>query len=421
MKRTRLIAIVLALVLTFALLPAAMAADGPFSDVPDGAWYSADVQNAYEQGLINGKSEGKFAPDDNMTYAEAVKLAACIRQKDWTGEVTLENGDPWYQPYVDYAKQSGVIYKDYDWNAPATRKGYMEIFAHALDFDKEEQNYVPMGAIPDVPITHPQAYEIYMLYRAGVVQGVDANFNCSPDSNITRAEVAAILSRMTDADKRKSFSVPAPAEPGAPDFDYAAARAIDNFLAEGILPDGRSVTFADRIAYDWYAVCDVDGDGKTELLITVNNATEPVEIVYGFDPATGKFTPEIEAVPDLSYYSNGIVTSMWPEMIDDETFIFVNLGIYRYNRENDVYDLDMTYSVWNKSQSAKDANGKPFPDDKDTDGDGEVYMIYKDGKWDGEYIDGLALENILTGYFPTLESTEDFADVPWRALYEARG
>ena len=48
-------------------------------------------------------------------------------------------------------------------------------------------------------------------------------------------------------------------------------------------------------------------------------------------------------------------------------------------------------------------------------------MIYKDGKWDGEYIDGLALDNILTGYFPTLESTEDFADVPWRALYEARG
>ncbi|MBQ3379393.1 MAG: S-layer homology domain-containing protein [Clostridia bacterium] len=421
MNRKRLISIALALVLALTLLPAAMAADLPFTDVPANAWYSADVQSAYELGLINGKSADKFAPDDNMTYAEAVKLAACIRQKDWIGEVTLENGDPWYQPYVDFAKEWGIIYKDYDWNAPATRAGYMEIFAHALDLDKAEQNYIPMGAIPDIPITHPQAYEIYMMYRAGIVQGVDQNFNCSPDSYIRRSDVAAILSRMMDVDRRKSFSIPYPAETGAPDFDHAAAKAINDFLAEGILPDGRDIAFDDGIAYDWYAVCDVDGDGKTELLITVNNAVEPVEIVYAFDPATGKFTPEIEALPDLIYYANGIITVMWPDRIGLESYDFIPYDIYRYNSAKDVYEYQTSIALWDKVAADKDFSGNPFPDDIDKDGDGEVFMFYIDGAWDGKYVDGEEADARFSEYFPTTESLNDLVDISWRALYEARG
>ena len=43
---------------------------------------------------------------------------------------------------------------------------------------------------------------IYKLYRAGVVQGVDSNRNCSPMSYIKRSEVAAILTRMMDVNRR---------------------------------------------------------------------------------------------------------------------------------------------------------------------------------------------------------------------------
>jgi len=182
----------------------------PFVDVSQNAWYYSDVKTAWEQGLVDGTSATTFAPNDNLTYAEAVKLAACMHQLYTTGKVTLENREngPWYQTYVDYAKANGIISGDFDWNAPATRAEYMAILAKALpDEAYEVINTIADGAIPDVPMTHPQAAAIYRLYRAGIVQGLDGAHNCNPGAYITRAEVAAILTRMMNPDARIMFSI----------------------------------------------------------------------------------------------------------------------------------------------------------------------------------------------------------------------
>jgi len=181
----------------------------PFTDVPATAWYYDDVKTAWEQKLVDGKTTTLYAPDDNLTYAQAVKLAACMHQLYMIGTVTLTNGSPnWYDSYVSYAKAVGIISTDYVWGAQATRAGYMAIFANALpDGAFFAKNTIPNGSIPDVPMTHPQAAAIYKLYRAGIVQGFGAAHNCNPDSYIRRSEVAAILTRMMNETARISFSL----------------------------------------------------------------------------------------------------------------------------------------------------------------------------------------------------------------------
>jgi len=181
----------------------------PFTDVLPSHWFYNDVKTAWEQGLVNGTTATTYSPDNNLTYAEAIKLAACMHQLYTTGTVTLTNGSPnWYDSYVTYAKNNGIINKDYTWGAQATRAGYMEIFANALPASALAAiNTVPDNSIPDVPMTHPQAVAIYKLYRAGILQGVDAAHNCNPGSNIKRSEVAAILTRMMNDTKRVSFSM----------------------------------------------------------------------------------------------------------------------------------------------------------------------------------------------------------------------
>ncbi|MBQ3076329.1 MAG: S-layer homology domain-containing protein [Clostridia bacterium] len=210
MKRT--ISLFFALILCIMILSTpALAAAMPFTDIPAGAWYFDDVKNAYESGLINGKGADTFAPEANMTYAEAIKLAACMHQKYTTGSVTLVVGTPWYQTYVDYAKEKGIITRDYAWDQQATRAGYMEIFAEALpDAALAPINFVQDGAIPDVGLTHVQAKPIYKLYRAGILQGADAEHNCLPAASIRRSEVAAILTRMMDSGKRVRFTLGEP-------------------------------------------------------------------------------------------------------------------------------------------------------------------------------------------------------------------
>lgn len=204
----RLLSLILVVVLCFGTLSMTVLAAMPFQDVPASQWYYNDVMNAYEMGLINGKSATQFKPNDNLTYAEAVKLAACMNQRYMTGAVTLKNGSPkWYQSYVDYCKTNKIIDKDYAWEQPATRAGYMEIFSKALpDSALKQINNIPDGTIPDVPMTHNQADAIYKLYRAGILQGSDAAHNCNPGASIKRSEVAAILTRMMDSSKRVWFS-----------------------------------------------------------------------------------------------------------------------------------------------------------------------------------------------------------------------
>ncbi|MBO4897690.1 MAG: S-layer homology domain-containing protein [Clostridia bacterium] len=185
-----------------------------FTDVADDAWYYEDVQKAVDTGLISGFPDNTYRPDDEMTYAQAVKLAATMYKISMTGSYEFPEGTPWYAPYTEYAKNTGVISKDYDWNAPATRAGYMEIFANAIpDMPATTAvtalsavNSVKDNSIPDVPMSHPQAKAIYKLYRAGIVQGVDDKHSCKPGSYIKRSEVAAIICRMMYADKRLSYS-----------------------------------------------------------------------------------------------------------------------------------------------------------------------------------------------------------------------
>lgn len=190
-----------------------------FTDVKPDSWYYEDVDNAVRLGIINGKTETTFAPDDNLTYAEAIKLAACMYQLYKDGSVYLvPGGNPWYQIYVDYAKDHGIItenffYKVSNINEKATRAGYMEIFANALpDEALIGINNVPDGSIPDVPMVHESSISIYKLYRAGILTGVDAKHNCKPEDNIKRCEVAAIITRMMDETKRVKFSMETTAE-----------------------------------------------------------------------------------------------------------------------------------------------------------------------------------------------------------------
>ncbi len=183
----------------------------PFVDVPEDAWYHDEVVGAAYTGIINGKSATEFKPDDLLTYAEAIKLAACMSQVYLNGNVTLTSGTPWYQPYVDYCKINNIIKKNYDYNANATRAGYIEIFANALpDSAFEEINNIPNGSILDVKSGATYAHYVYKMYRAGILTGVDALHNCKPDDNIKRSEVAAIISRMMDEGNRVKFDMSDP-------------------------------------------------------------------------------------------------------------------------------------------------------------------------------------------------------------------
>ncbi len=172
-------------------------ADGTFSDVIPAAWYAQNVADVYEYGLMNGVSDGKFDPDGYVTMGAAAAMASRLHGIYHNGSADFVQGSPWYAVYVDYITENGIVEAGQfaDWNANATRRDFCAIMAHALP----SSVFAAVGevnAIPDVQPTDRFADEIFLLYRAGILNGVDSSGRFDPDSYIKRSEVAAVLCRM---------------------------------------------------------------------------------------------------------------------------------------------------------------------------------------------------------------------------------
>ncbi|MBR0442026.1 MAG: S-layer homology domain-containing protein [Firmicutes bacterium] len=238
MKKRKVPCLLLALFLAQSLIPAQAYAVEDFSDVAPSAWYYSDVIKARDMGLISGYDDGSFKPENNIRYSEVVKLAACMNEKYSTGEITLPAGEgsPWYKVYVDYAKEKGIISKDYSWTGTATRADVAEIFVNGLPSSAlADKNSVAEGYIPDVGISHPQAAQIYRLYRAGILDGKGADHSFKPDARIKRSEISAILTRMMDETARVEVTLgpaPEPEVPGMPEPEVPGTPEPDPIAAE---------------------------------------------------------------------------------------------------------------------------------------------------------------------------------------------
>lgn len=181
----------------------------PFTDVSAEAWYYESVRDAARRGLVNGRTLSTFAPDANMTRAEAIKLAVCVHQIYSDGAVSaVESGEYWYSGYIKYAKFNGIAWDYQDYNAYVTREEFAHIFYGALPGGNYAAiNNISNGVIPDVGDDGVYADEIYTLYRAGILIGSDAQGSFNPQSSIKRSEAAAILMRFIDESSRRTVTL----------------------------------------------------------------------------------------------------------------------------------------------------------------------------------------------------------------------
>lgn len=177
---------------------------GLFSDVESDAWYEPGVASAYSLGLMKGTGNGKFDVEGSVTIAEALTMAARIHAIYYGNQVTFSSSSGrWYDPYVEYAAAHSILPQRYaDYAAPATRAEFASIFAKALPASElAAVNNIEDGEIPDIPADAEYAEAAYLLYRAGVLTG-NENGAFQPDVQITRAEVALIVTRMVEVGER---------------------------------------------------------------------------------------------------------------------------------------------------------------------------------------------------------------------------
>lgn len=65
-----------------------------FSDVPETAWYAADVEVVQEYGIINGVGNKRFDSDGTLSVAEALTMAVRTNTHHNSVELPTDGGFP---------------------------------------------------------------------------------------------------------------------------------------------------------------------------------------------------------------------------------------------------------------------------------------------------------------------------------------
>ena len=276
----------------------------PFTDVPQSEWYYNEIAQAYKLGFVKGTSDTAYTPDGSVTIAETITFAVRLNYIYNGKEVPAPaDGAEWYTPYVDAAVRAGIIKNNQyaDYNAPALRKQVAMIMAKALP-TSYVQAINMFTEIPDLDKKDSAYGSVLRLYNAGILIGSDDQYNFHPETNITRAEVAAIINRLAIPTSRKRVITEAEKESKKIRYyadDIAKLATLGNCVKEkmtvkdgiayatGKQLDGRN---PDPIVYLTPLVGTLDGKNITKITIGLKydaTAVQPNPQIYFTTPAGG--------------------------------------------------------------------------------------------------------------------------------------
>ena len=174
-----------------------------FNDVPEGSWFYDSVKRMYEQGYMNGVTTTEFAPNNTLTRAMLVTILyryACepnIYTDNIFGDVPAGT---WYTDAVTWASDAGIVNGVSDGvfapNDNITREQLAAIlyrYSEAFGYDTSAAGNIikfnDSTAISDWAQT-----ALIWTTGTGIIGGKDGN-RLDPKGNATRAEAATMIER----------------------------------------------------------------------------------------------------------------------------------------------------------------------------------------------------------------------------------
>ena len=152
----------------------------PFKDVKASAWYGSYVIDLYNDGVINGTSATTYAPNDTLTWAQALKLLL-VSSGDLKAEDAVEAD--WAKNTMAKAVELALVDADADGNEAITRLAFCQVAAklNKMAESKTDSKFIDCA----------DGY-VMALVDAKVIDGMTEN-TFEPDGLLTRAQIAKII------------------------------------------------------------------------------------------------------------------------------------------------------------------------------------------------------------------------------------
>ena len=111
----------------------------PFNDVTSGNWAEGYISYCYSNGYVNGMSDDTFAPTSNITCEQAVKMVVCA---SGVGDESLSKvGPKWYSGYLNVARKYNLLDgAEFNEGKPANRAFVAQIVYNSMLVKGEDKN-----------------------------------------------------------------------------------------------------------------------------------------------------------------------------------------------------------------------------------------------------------------------------------------
>lgn len=174
-----------------------------FTDMNDSHWANEAVEYLFAKKVVNGNPDGTFAPENNVTRAEFIKMIiSAMGVESESKEVPFKDvaEDSWYAPYIAAAYNNGLLMGDENGNcspeANITRQDMATILYRAVGATYEGD---ALGMFTDAAeIADYAKTAVSYFVEEGVINGLgDGRFG--GHEKATRAQTAVIIYRIISA------------------------------------------------------------------------------------------------------------------------------------------------------------------------------------------------------------------------------
>jgi len=170
-------------------------------------WAGRQIQVVAAKGIIDGREERQFVPNEKVTRAEFAKLIVMTFGLDSNSSFQrfsdVQSTD-WFHPYVAAAVEHGIVNGRtdtlFDPNGPITRAEMATMTARAL-VASGKAKYVSnsdevLKVFSDAGSIHPSMVDgVALAAKLGICVGEEDNkFN--PNNDATRAQAAVLIYRL---------------------------------------------------------------------------------------------------------------------------------------------------------------------------------------------------------------------------------
>ena len=182
-----------------------------FTDVPDTAWYSEAARYVRERGLMDGTGGGAFSPDSPMSRGMLVTVLYRMEGSPAAGSVTFADvpDGRWYTHAVAWADENGIVNGRGDGsfgpNDPVTREQMAAILYRYAGYKGYAVTSLgAVSAFPDGDEVSPYAADaVGWAVGSGLLRGTGGDM-LAPAGGATRAQAAAVLMRLRE-DAARSY------------------------------------------------------------------------------------------------------------------------------------------------------------------------------------------------------------------------